>query len=60
MAGLAHRDRDLLDRSAVERITRELHSAFTTVGFVCLKNHGIQDELVCIMIISIHNSYTAY
>ena len=30
---------------------QELHKAFTQVGFVCLKNHGIDMEIVSLYLI---------
>jgi len=36
-------------KSTVDRIVKELDSAFSTVGFVYLKNHGIEQEAVNII-----------
>jgi isopenicillin N synthase-like dioxygenase len=30
----------------MDRVSRELDSAFSTVGFVYLKNHGVNQQLV--------------
>lgn len=44
--GLQNPDRTRLDPKAVQQIVDELHSAFTSVGFVYLKNYGISHEQV--------------
>ncbi|KAI9563505.1 hypothetical protein GHT06_010968 [Daphnia sinensis] len=35
-----------VDQTLVDRVSKELDSAFSTVGFVYLKNHGVDQELV--------------
>jgi len=41
-----HGDREP-SAATVERVVKELDDAFSTVGFVYLKNHGIERQLVC-------------
>lgn len=44
----AHIEDDVLVRNCrdFERVSKELDTALSTVGFVYLKNHGVQQELV--------------
>ncbi len=34
-------------REAKERVAKELNAAYTSVGFVYLKNHGLSQDKVC-------------
>lgn len=34
------------EKGRLDEIVKELHNAFSTVGFVYLKNHGIDQKLV--------------
>jgi hypothetical protein len=39
-------DVENVDQITIDRVSRELDSAFSTVGFVYLKNHGVNQQLV--------------
>lgn len=38
---IAHEQRPEVNSDAVQQLAKDIYSAFSTVGFVYLKNHGI-------------------
>lgn len=44
----------------VKRISQELYNAFATVGFVYIKNHGIDEEKVCINVLTVYRFNVKY
>jgi len=46
--GLNSQNPPALDEESVQSVAREIHTAFSTIGFVYLTNHGISDAEVSI------------
>ena len=46
--GLNSQNSPALDEESVQSLAREIHTAFSTIGFVYLTNHGISDAEVSI------------
>ena len=44
--GLQHEDRPDYEQECVRKVASEMYKAFSTSGFVYLKNHGIPKEKV--------------
>lgn len=46
---LMHKDPLKKNPEAVKELADQVYQAFTTIGFVYLKNHGIPQEVVSVM-----------
>ena len=57
--GLQNKDPLNENSEAIKELADQVYQAFSSIGFVCLKNHGIPQEMVSLHVPVLHSCLQA-